>query len=288
MPQSIRGTLCESARKLGYVPVTRFEPQQGPEVANIDKPRLSPIWFAPPGPPCPPKDTDMQELPKTKIRITRYRQRGKPREECEVTQEEALANMLAGTSLTSGPSYEQGKSASSDFSPSLRGPEYGQRHDYICLETLIPDHLLTLSVPRCLSMDNTPTPKADSDLTQRSNAERGRKGIINLKFTTANSPDIHRRARDIDTGNWSLILPDHYSCHSESLMRPEMQEFSWLVHVFRFVIYLDSLVRLRANQGDLRWMKEIATIIWDPEIIFSTVAAWHNYKYYPPSVPARE
>ncbi|SJL04098.1 uncharacterized protein ARMOST_07457 [Armillaria ostoyae] len=148
MPQSIRGTLCESARKLGYVPVTRFEPQQGPEVVNIDESRLSPIWFAPPGPPCPPKDTDMQELLKTKIRITRYRQRGKPREECEVTQEEALANMLAGTSLTSGPSYEQGKSASSDFSPSLRGPEYGQRHDYICLETFIPDHLLTLSVPR--------------------------------------------------------------------------------------------------------------------------------------------
>lgn len=162
MPQSIRGTLCESARKLGYVPVTRFEPQQDPEVVNIDESRLSPIWFAPPGPPCPPKDTDMQELLKTKIRITRYRQRGKPREECEVTQEEALANMLAGTSLTSGPSYEQGKSASSDFSPSLRGPEY---------------------VPRCLSMDNTPTPKADSDLTQRSNAERGRKARRSVPYS---------------------------------------------------------------------------------------------------------
>lgn len=181
MPQSIRGTLCESARKLGYVPVTRFEPQQGPEVANIDKPRLSPIWFAPPGPPCPPKDTDMQELPKTKIRITRYRQRGKPREECEVTQEEALANMLAGTSLTSGPSYEQRKSASSDFSPSLRGPEY---------------------VPRCLSMDNTPTPKADSDLTQRSNAERGRKARRSVPYSpyqycpVLEQPDRGRGTRD--------------------------------------------------------------------------------------------
>ncbi|KAK0188606.1 hypothetical protein F5146DRAFT_1055948 [Armillaria mellea] len=155
MPQSIRGTLCESARKLGYVPATGLEPLRGPEVVNVDDPRLSPIWFAPPGPPCLSKDIDIQELPKTKIRTTRYRQRGKPLEECEVTQEEALVNMLAGTSLASGPSYEQGKSASSDFSPNLRGPEY---------------------VPRCLSTDITPTPKADSDLAQRSNTERGRKG----------------------------------------------------------------------------------------------------------------
>ncbi|KAK0466923.1 uncharacterized protein EV420DRAFT_654697 [Desarmillaria tabescens] len=156
MPQSIRGTLCESARKLGYAPVTGFEPLQAPEVVNVDEPRLSPIWFTPPGPPCASNDTDTQELPKTNIRMTRYRQRGRPREECEVTQEEALANMLAATSITSGPGYELGGSASS---PSPRG-EY-------------------VTVPRCLSMDDTPTPtpETESKLVQRSKTEpRGRKG----------------------------------------------------------------------------------------------------------------
>ncbi|KAK0202507.1 hypothetical protein DFS33DRAFT_1384861 [Desarmillaria ectypa] len=165
MPQNIRGTLCESARKLGYVPVTGFEPLQGPEVVNIDEPRLSPIWFTPPGPPCASKDTDMQELPKTSVRITRYRQRGRPREECEVTQEEALANILAATSITSGPGYELGSSASSDLSPSPCGPEY---------------------VPRCLSTDETPTqtPETDLNFTQRSNAEkRGRKTRRSMPYS---------------------------------------------------------------------------------------------------------
>lgn len=181
MPQSIRATLCESARKLGYVPVTVFEPLPGPEVVNVDAPQLNPIWFAPPGPPCPSKNTDMQELQKTKIRITRYRQRGKPREECEATQEEALVDMLAGTSLTSGPSYEQGKSVSSDFSSSLRGPDY---------------------VPRCLSMDSTLTPKADTDLAQRSNTERGRKARRSVPYSryqycpALQQPDRSRGTRE--------------------------------------------------------------------------------------------
>ncbi|KAK0501604.1 hypothetical protein EDD18DRAFT_742344 [Armillaria luteobubalina] len=202
MPQSIRATLCESARKLGYVPVTVFEPLPGPEVVNVDAPQLNPIWFAPPGPPCPSKNTDMQELQKTKIRITRYRQRGKPREECEATQEEALVDMLAGTSLTSGPSYEQGKSVSSDFSSSLRGPDYGKRHDFICLEALIAEYLLTLSVPRCLSMDSTLTPKADTDLAQRSNTERGRKARRSVPYSryqycpALQQPDRSRGTRE--------------------------------------------------------------------------------------------
>ncbi|KAK0489238.1 hypothetical protein IW261DRAFT_1557725 [Armillaria novae-zelandiae] len=181
MPQSIRATLCESARKLGYVPVTGFEPLQGPEVVNIDAPSLSPIWFAPPGPSSLTKDTDIQELPKAKIRTTRYRQRGKPREECEVTQEEALVNMLAGTSLASGPNYEQGKSVSSHFSPSLHGPDY---------------------VPRCLSMDSTPTPKPASDLAQRSNTERGRKARRSVPYSlylycpALQQPDRSRGTRE--------------------------------------------------------------------------------------------
>ncbi|KAG7445065.1 uncharacterized protein BT62DRAFT_208223 [Guyanagaster necrorhizus] len=157
MPHSIRATLCDTAQKLGYfhVPVTALEPLRGPDAVNFDEPRLSPIWFKPPCPPCPSADTDMQELPKMNIRTTRYRQRGRPREECEVTPEEALANMLAATSISSRSSYELGSSVSSDSSPSPRGPE---------------------DIPRCLLMDNIPTPAAKSDLVSRSTAEkRGRK-----------------------------------------------------------------------------------------------------------------
>ncbi len=97
MPQSIRGTLCESARKLGYVPATGFEPLQGPEVVNIDEPRLSPIWFALPGPPCPPSTSRRWSMqsPITDCSCRGYRHAG-------AAEDENQNNTISPEGQTSG------------------------------------------------------------------------------------------------------------------------------------------------------------------------------------------
>ncbi|KAK0458280.1 uncharacterized protein EV420DRAFT_1643156 [Desarmillaria tabescens] len=128
MPRCTRVTLFLAPR-LNRQPEVTLEPLNEPELVNLDGPQeLSPIWYTPPGPPCP-SDTDIipPQLTPMEIRRIRYRVRGRPREGCEVSEEE-LSDMLASTNINTQSESELGSPLSDDPSTSMSGPEYSPRN----------------------------------------------------------------------------------------------------------------------------------------------------------------
>ncbi|KAK0200103.1 hypothetical protein DFS33DRAFT_218621 [Desarmillaria ectypa] len=102
-----------------------LEPLNEPELVNLDGPQgLSPIWYTPPGPPCL-HDTDIipPQLTQTEIRRIRYRVKGKPREEYEMS-EEGLSDMLACANINTDSGCELRSPSSDDPSTSTPGLEY--------------------------------------------------------------------------------------------------------------------------------------------------------------------
>lgn len=127
MPRCTRVTLFLAPRS-NLQPEVTLEPLNEPELVNLGSPQdLSPIWYTPPGPPCSlDADVDPPQLTQTEIRRIRYRVRGKPREEYEMSEEE-LSDMLACANIT-GPEYELGNPSLEGPSTGNSGPEYPPRN----------------------------------------------------------------------------------------------------------------------------------------------------------------
>ncbi|KAG7440341.1 uncharacterized protein BT62DRAFT_938154 [Guyanagaster necrorhizus] len=124
MPRCMRVTLFPAPQS-NWQPEVTLEALSEPELVNLDGPQgLSPIWYAPPGPPrTPDADIDPPQLTKMEITRIRYRTGGRPREEYEMTEEE-LSDMFAGTNIHTERGYELGSSSSDGSPANTSGPEH--------------------------------------------------------------------------------------------------------------------------------------------------------------------